>query len=166
MQLRRVLCSATAHRVDCTLPFPHGSARACRASFWSAPLPAPRASPPFVGHFHGHDGDGRHRFADRLQVARWGRHTAISIPWVPTDTCVPERAAYTRDAGIHLKRDTVWSQPVRVIAWFRFRGRGKSSICDNTVSKRSGNPRRNNRAAGGVPSAARPSKFCRTVHTV
>src|SRR5262249_51801843 len=30
--LRRVLCSATAHRVDCTFPFPHGSARACRSS--------------------------------------------------------------------------------------------------------------------------------------
>src|SRR5262245_50256545 len=44
---------------------------------WSARLPALLSSPPFAGHFHGHDGDGWHRFSDRLRVARWGRHTAI-----------------------------------------------------------------------------------------
>ncbi|MGF7473515.1 hypothetical protein WFJ45_22190, partial [Salmonella enterica subsp. enterica serovar Minnesota] len=33
------------------------------------------------------------------------------------------------------------------------------------LSNRSGNDRLKNRAAGVVPSAARPSKLCSTVHT-
>src|SRR5712691_2390488 len=68
--------------------------------------------------------------------------------------------------GIHLRRDTLCLQPLSVMIGWRFRGRGKSSMFDNTVSKRSGNPRLKNRAAGVVPSAARPSKFCSTVHTL
>src|SRR5215470_6059909 len=42
---------------------------------------------------------------------------------------------------------------------------GHSSICDNTRSNRSGNDRLKHRDAGVVPSAARPSKLCSTVHT-
>jgi len=68
--------------------------------------------------------------------------------------------------GIHLRRDTLCLQPLSVMIGWRFRGRGKSSMFDNTVSKRSGNPRLKNRAAGVVPSAARQSKLCSTVHTL
>src|SRR5438309_2306837 len=42
---------------------------------------------------------------------------------------------------------------------------GNASICDNTLSNRSGNDRLKNRAAGVVPSAARQSKLCSAVHT-
>jgi hypothetical protein len=42
---------------------------------------------------------------------------------------------------------------------------GNTSICDNTLSNRSGNDRLKNRDAGVVPSAARQSKLCNTVHT-
>jgi hypothetical protein len=68
--------------------------------------------------------------------------------------------------GIHLKRDTVCPQLLSAMIGRRFRGRGKSSMFAKTVSKRSGNPRRKNRAAGVVPSAARQSKLCSTVHTL
>ena len=44
-------------------------------------------------------------------------------------------------------------------------GRGNASICDNTLSKRSGNPRLKNREAGVVPSEARHAKLCSPVHT-
>ena len=59
---------------------------------------------------------------------------------------------YPRKAG-HL-----CSQARSAIACGRCRGRGKSSLGANTVSQRSGKPRLNNRAAGVVPSAARPSQ--------
>src|SRR6266481_1390610 len=45
----------------------------------------------------------------------------------------------------------------------RCRDRGKASILDKTVSKRSGNAHLKNREAGVVPSTARQSKLCRTV---
>jgi hypothetical protein len=67
--------------------------------------------------------------------------------------------------GTHLTRDT-FHHPVSAMACCRFRGRGKSSMCANTVSKRSGKPCPKNREAGVVPSAARLSKLCRTVHTL
>ena len=63
-------------------------------------------------------------------------------------------------------RDTPSCQSHSMPSSFRCRGRGKTSIWDNTVSKRSGNVRLKNRAAGVVPSAARQSKLCKTVHTL
>ena len=68
--------------------------------------------------------------------------------------------------GIRVRRDTLWRQTVSAMAWFRFRGRGKSSMLNNTVSKRSGNVRLKKRDAGVVPSAARQSKLCRAVQTL
>jgi len=81
-------------------------------------------------------------------------------------THLPHIAPKVPEGGIHLRRDTLWHQALSAMAWCRFRGRGKSSICANTVSKRSGNPCLKNREAGVVPSAARQSKLCRTVHTL
>jgi len=68
--------------------------------------------------------------------------------------------------GIHLKRDTLGLQCLSTTARFRCRGRGKASIGENTVSKRSGNDRPKNRDAGVVPSAARQSKLGKTAHTL
>jgi AraC-like DNA-binding protein len=67
--------------------------------------------------------------------------------------------------GIRLTRDTLSHQSLTARACWRCRGRGKSLICDNTASKRSGNPRLKNREAGVVPSEARQSKLCSAVHT-
>ena len=61
---------------------------------------------------------------------------------------------YKLREGIRVRRDTLWRQPVSAMAWFRFRGRGKSSMFDNTVSKRSGNVLMKKRDAGVVPSVA------------
>src|SRR5712691_3446832 len=48
---------------------------------------------------------------------------------------------------MHVKRDTLWHQPVSAMACFRSRGRGKLSIFGDTVAKRSGNDRLKNRPA-------------------
>jgi hypothetical protein len=69
------------------------------------------------------------------------------------------------EVGIHLSRDILWSQSLTARACWRCRGQGNSSICANTFSKRSGNSRLKNREAGVVPSEARQSKLCSTVHT-
>ena len=69
-------------------------------------------------------------------------------------------------AGSRLKRDTICCQRLSATLSLRCRARGKPSIWDKTVSKRSGNVRLKNRQAGVVPSAARPSKLCTTVHTL
>src|SRR6266540_6831664 len=68
--------------------------------------------------------------------------------------------------GIHVKRDTIQCQGLNATSCVRCRDRGKTSIWDNTVSKRSGNVRLKKRDAGVVPSEARQSKLCRTVHTL
>jgi hypothetical protein len=101
---------------------------------------------------------------------------AVIVPLIPAFQLGIREAkrnietAETLDAlkaqGIHLKRDTVCPQLLSAMIGRRFRGRGKSSMFAKTVSKRSGNPRRKNRAAGVVPSAARQSKLCSTVHTL
>ena len=67
--------------------------------------------------------------------------------------------------GIHLKRDILSPQSLSARACWRCRGQGNSSICANTLSKRSGNSRLKNREAGVVPSEARQSKLCNAVHT-
>src|SRR5262245_5190961 len=67
--------------------------------------------------------------------------------------------------GIYLSRDTLYTQSLTTRASWCCLGIGNSSICDNTLSNRSGNDRLKNRDAGVVPSAARPSKLCSTVHT-
>src|ERR1700675_2745182 len=56
--------------------------------------------------------------------------------------------------------------PISTTARFRCRDRGKASMWDTTVSKRSCNDRLKHRDAGVVPSAARPSKVWKTVHTL
>jgi len=68
--------------------------------------------------------------------------------------------------GIPVKRDISYHQSLSVIADWRLRARGNSSIWDNTVSNRSGNSRRKNREAGVDPSEARQSKLCRALHTL
>jgi hypothetical protein len=70
-----------------------------------------------------------------------------------------------KSAGIHLARDTLLPQLLAAMACRRCLGMGNSSICDNTLSNRSGNDRLKNRDAGVVPFAARQSKLCSTVHT-
>ena len=79
---------------------------------------------------------------------------------------VHEPAPLAGKRGIHLRRDTLCPQPLSAMIGWRFRGRDKSSTLENTVSKRSGNPRLQNREAGVVPSEARPSKVCSTLHTL
>jgi hypothetical protein len=80
---------------------------------------------------------------------------------------LPElRYAQVVKSGTHLKRDTLCCQWHNAISVLRCRARGKTSIRENTVSKRSGNARRKNREAGVVPSAARQSKLCTLVHTL
>jgi integrase/recombinase XerC len=78
-----------------------------------------------------------------------------------------KEAGITKKAswGIRLTRDTLSHQSLIARACWRCRGRGKSSMCNNTLSKRSGNPRLKNREAGVVPSEARQSKLCSAVHT-
>ena len=71
-----------------------------------------------------------------------------------------------KELGIHLKRDTLCCQRLSATSDLRCRDRGKTSIWDTTVSKRSGNVRLKKRTAGVVPSAARPSKLWRTAHTL
>ena len=68
-------------------------------------------------------------------------------------------------SGIHLRRDTLLPQLLAAMACRRCLGMGNSSICDNTLSNRSGNDRLKNRDAGVVPFAAQQSKLCSTVHT-
>jgi hypothetical protein len=76
-----------------------------------------------------------------------------------------QRLGWVHSRGIRLTRDTLSHQSLTARACWRCRGRGKSLICDNTASKRSGNPRLKNREAGVVPSEARQSKLCSAVHT-
>src|SRR5262245_27190413 len=85
----------------------------------------------------------------------------MAVRHAPADEAVPMRLGAGRFdfQGIHVRRDTSCLQPLSAMTCWRCRGRGKSSTCDNTVSKRSGNPRLKNREAGVVPSAARQSKL-------
>src|ERR1700757_2899412 len=66
-------------------------------------------------------------------------HVALSIVGIDRS---PDNGYFR--AGIHLRRDTLCPQPLRAMSGLRFRGRGKSSTFDNTVSTRSGNPRLKN----------------------
>lgn len=61
--------------------------------------------------------------------------------------------------GIHVTRDTLCHQSLSDTTVWRLRGRGNSSIWDNTSSNRLGNSRRKNREAGVDPSEARQSKL-------
>jgi hypothetical protein len=78
---------------------------------------------------------------------------------------MPEVDRQVGEQGIHLARDTLLPQLLAAMACRRCLGLGNSSICNNTLSNRSGNDRLKNRDAGVVPFAARQSKLCSTVHT-
>src|SRR4030095_277484 len=83
----------------------------------------------------------------------------VTVYLPPEDIAALDRLADLRTVrtgkkGIRVRRDTSWHQPVSAMAWCRFRGRGNSSMCADTVSKRSGNVLLKKRDAGVVPSAA------------
>ena len=84
-----------------------------------------------------------------------------SLPtlWHQDTVSRAQRKALLLCLGIHVTRDTSYYQLLSATAVRRLRGRGSSSIWDNTASKRLGNSRRKNRKAGVDPSEARQSKL-------
>lgn len=102
------------------------------------------------------------RYSPGMPRERWpGEHAAGQTAGksISARACCP-------GPGIHVKRDNACPQPLCTLARSRCRDRGKASMWDKAVSKRSGNDRPKKRVAGVVPSIARQSKLCRIVHTL